>query len=44
MLLQSWRFEIPGFAPPANLYRVATPEEAMARIRALLPAGADAGS
>jgi hypothetical protein len=43
VLLQSWRFEIPGFTPPANLYRVATPEEAMARIRALLPCGADAG-
>lgn len=43
VLLQSWRFEIPGFAPPANLHRVATPEEALARIRTLLPAGPDPG-
>jgi hypothetical protein len=43
LLLQSWQFEIPGFTPPANLHRVATPEEALARIRALLPSGADGG-
>jgi hypothetical protein len=37
ILLESWRFEMPGFTPPPNLHRVATPEAAVARIRELLP-------
>jgi len=41
VLLQSWQFEIAGFVPPSNLHRVTTPEEALARIRALLPGGAE---
>jgi len=37
VLLQSWRFEIPGFTDPPNLHRAATPEEAVRLVRALVP-------
>jgi len=37
--LDSWQFDIAGFERPEHFYAVATPEEALARVRALLASG-----
>jgi uncharacterized protein (TIGR00725 family) len=44
VLLDSWRFEIPGFADPPNLWRAADPADAVARVRALLGAPGAGGA